>query len=166
MLRKSFGSKSLGPINQPLWPSLLPNWISMLMLMSMLVFMSMLMSIFMLMLMIMLMSATMSTSISATMSTSILATKMLSWCFVRAQRHCQKWKLWNYTSMDIKSIENWCNLDTVRKINGEWNHIVNFNRLCTNMNHSMPLCPNKDLHCNTIYGLTQHQKSAKTISGA
>ena len=87
-------------------------------------------------------------------------------------RHCQKWKLWNYTSMDIKSIENWCNLDTVRKIkryakiNGEWNHIVNFNRLCTNMNHSMPLCPNKDLHCNTIYGLTQHQKSAKTISGA
>ena len=77
--------------------------------------------------------------------------------------------------MDIKGVQNPCDLDTYRsildkeryaKINSEGNHIINFNRLCTNMNHSMPLCPNKDLHCNTIYGLTQHQKSAKTISGA
>ena len=74
--------------------------------------------------------------------------------------------------MDIKGVQNRCDLDTYRsieryaKINSEGNHMANNNRLCTNMNHSMPLCPNKDLHCNTIYGLTQHQKSAKTISGA
>ena len=75
--------------------------------------------------------------------------------------------------MDIKDVQNRCNLDTYRSIldkigrfSSEGNHMANINRLCTNMNHSMPLCPNKDLHCNTIYGLTQHQKSAKTISGA
>ena len=75
--------------------------------------------------------------------------------------------------MDIKGVQNPCDLDTYRSIldkigrlSSEGNHMANINRLCTNMNHSMPLCPNKDLYCNTIYGLTQHQKSAKTISGA
>ena len=75
--------------------------------------------------------------------------------------------------MDIKGVQNPCDLDTYRSIldkidrhSNEGNHMANINRLCTNMNHSMPLCPNKDLYCNTIYGLTQHQKSAKTISGA
>ena len=56
--RVSFGSKSLGPINQPPWPTLSPNRISMLILMSM----------------SMLISATMSTSMSAILSASMSAT--------------------------------------------------------------------------------------------